>query len=78
MQSEAASTIQSSAPGSPLALLLAAFDGVPHPGSRELRLTEAERRELTEAFPLARFDALDSDAEPCQWYRITLAAPDNT
>ncbi len=77
MQSEAASTIQFSAPGSPLALLLAAFDGVPHPGSRELRLTEAERRELTEAFPLARFDALDSES-PRRWYRITLAATDNT
>ncbi|MCD7929600.1 MAG: hypothetical protein LUF86_05515 [Clostridiales bacterium] len=71
MQSEAASTIQFSAPGSPLALLLAAFDGVPHPGSRELRLTEAERRELSEAFPLARFDALD-DGAPRRWYRVTL------
>ncbi|MCD7821483.1 MAG: hypothetical protein LUG64_04645 [Clostridiales bacterium] len=77
MQSEAVSTTKFSAPGSPLALLLAAFDGVPHPGSRELRLTEAERRELTEAFPLARFDALEG-AAPCRWYRITLAQPDNT
>lgn len=57
---------------SSLALLLAAFDGVPHSGSRELRLSQEERLELEELLPQAEFQALDDSGERC-WYQVTLA-----
>ena len=72
MQIELIADNTPTAQSSTLALFLAAFDGVPHPGSRELRLNEEERRELKGLFPQAEFTALSQGGESC-WYRVTLA-----
>lgn len=71
MQSELIPEVSAAPQSGPLALLLAAFDGVPHAGSRELRLSKAEQLELKAAFPHAVFEALCPDEDLC-WYRVTL------
>lgn len=50
-------------------LLLAAFDGVPQPGCREIRLSEAERQQLAEVFPDAVFHFMEESGEK-NWYRV--------
>lgn len=57
--------------GSALALFLEAFEGAPHPGTRELRLNAAERRSLRRLFPQAEFVPLEEGEGRC-WYAVTL------
>ena len=52
-------------------LLLAAFDGVPQPGTRELRLSEEERQQLNEQFPNLSFQVLEDSGEKT-WYQVTI------
>lgn len=55
-----------------VALLLAAFDGVPQPGTRELRLSPAECQALTERFPGIALLPLEPSGDKT-WYQVTLA-----
>lgn len=56
---------------SALSLLLAAFEGVPRPGTRELRLSEPEVAQLRQRFPDAVFTPLERSGDKW-WYAVTL------
>jgi hypothetical protein len=57
---------------SALTLFLAAFDGVPQRGSRELRLSEEELEELCALFPQAVFTPMEENGVR-RWYRVTFS-----
>lgn len=71
MQSELLSNQQQILPASALSLFLAAFDGVPQPGTRQLRLSDAEKQELADCFPSAAFVPLEQSGEK-RWYQVTV------
>lgn len=52
-------------------LFLAAFDGVPQPGTRELRLSDRERDLLARRFPTAEFFP-DQPSGDKTWYRVVI------
>lgn len=60
-----------SAAGSPLSLFLAAFEGVPQSGSRELRLDQEELQALKNRFPQAVFTLLEESGDK-SWYQVTI------
>lgn len=54
-----------------LELFLEAFEGAPHPGTRELRLSEQECSTLRQLFPQAEFAPLEEGGGR-RWYAVTL------
>lgn len=62
---------ENSAP-SALALLLAAFEGMPVQGCHELRLSAQEHTELAALFPAAVFRPLDTTADGKRWYEVSI------
>ncbi len=59
-------------PLSALALLTAAFDGMPVRGRRELRLSPQEVEELQALFPAAAFQPADPTPDGKRWYWVQL------
>ncbi len=57
---------------SALALLTAAFDGMPVRGSHELRLSQQEVAELQDLFPAAAFRPTDPTPDGKCWYFVQL------
>lgn len=57
---------------SALALLTAAFDGMPVCGSRELRLSRQEVAALKALFPSAAFQPTDPTSDGKCWYLVQL------
>ena len=59
-------------PRSALSLLIAAFDGMPVLGRRELRLSPQEVEELQALFPAAAFQPADPTPDGKRWYWVQL------
>ena len=59
-------------PRSALSLLIAAFDGMPVRGRRELRLSPQEVEELQALFPAAAFQPADPTPDGQRWYWVQL------
>ena len=55
---------------SALSLFIAAFDGMPIRGSRELRLSLWEVEALKKQFPAARFQPILPTLDGKLWYRV--------
>ena len=55
-----------------MSLLIAAFDGMPVRGRRELRLSPQEVEELQALFPAAAFQPADPTPDGKRWYWVQL------